>query len=463
MAKAWIRDRWLKSKAVVDGVELTPTTGMKRQVAANPDTADVPAVLRTADYGRGMRWQVCWRADGRQHRESLPTREAAEARAAELNDDIRSGRYVDPRGGNRTLDEVFPLWLADHTGVRPATIDNYIRHYNGMVRPRFGSTRIGDIDERAVKAWVADLDSGAIRTKYGEPYTKGAIKTGVRRLLGSMLRYAVRRRWIMADPTAGVRLPRAPMQRVDAFTPAEARAIADAAGTLRTPTGRPCGRPMDRLIVLLLASTGMRPGEMAALDVRDVDLAHGTINVDKTMTKAEAGHYRYVQGDTKTPQGPPAPADTAVPARRAGGAGRRPRRRRTPVHLPARRTPPLRPVVQARVPPRHGRRRNRPRRAHPDPLLPAPHVRVRRHRGRRRRQDIAGAHGPRGRHRDPEHVRRRLRRPPRRGRRRRVRRVRRRARPDTHGRAFLNNFPPGVSQSIRWFSMLPRCYPARHP
>lgn len=303
MAKAWIRDRWLKSKAVVDGVELTPTTGMKRQVAANPDTADVPAALRTADYGRGMRWQVCWRADGRQHRESLPTREAAEARAAELNDDIRSGRYVDPRGGNRTLDEVFPLWLADHTGVRPATIDNYIRHYNGMVRPRFGSTRIGDIDERAVKAWVADLDSGAIRTKYGEPYTKGAIKTGVRRLLGSMLRYAVRRRWIMADPTAGVRLPRAPMQRVDAFTPAEARAIADAAGKLRTPTGRPCGRPMDRLIVLLLASTGMRPGEMAALDVRDVDLAHGTINVDKTMTKAEAGHYRYVQGDTKTPKG----------------------------------------------------------------------------------------------------------------------------------------------------------------
>ena len=60
---------------------------------------------------------------------------------------------------------------------------------------------------------------------------------------------------------------------------------------------------MDRLIVLLLASTGMRPGEMAALDVRDVDLAHGPINVDKTMTKAEAGHYRYVQGDTKTPKG----------------------------------------------------------------------------------------------------------------------------------------------------------------
>lgn len=303
MAKAWIRDRWLKSKAVVDGMETVPTAAMRRQVAANPDTADVPAAFKTADYGRGMRWQVCWRADGRQHRESFAARGAAEARAAELNDDIRSGRYVDPRGGNRTLDEVFPLWLADHTGVRPATIDNYTRHYNGMVRPRFGSTRIGDIDEQAVKAWVADLDSGAIRTKYGEPYTKGAITTGVRKILGSMLRYAVRRRWLPADPTAGVRLPRAPRQRVDAFTMDEVARIADAAGALRTPTGRPCGRPVDRLLVLFLASTGMRPGEMAALDVRDVDPARGVVNVDKTMTKAEAGHYRYVQGDTKTPKG----------------------------------------------------------------------------------------------------------------------------------------------------------------
>ncbi len=397
MAKAWIRDRWLKSKAVVDGVELTPTTGMKRQVAANPATAGrarrAPEVPTTGRHAlAGLRWRR--RRPAAFRREACPHREAAEARGRRnSNDDIRSGRYVDPRGGNRTLDEVFPLWLADHTGVRPATIDNYIRHYNGMVRPRFGSTRIGDIDERAVKAWVADLDSGAIRTKYGEPYTKGAIKTGVRRLLGSMLRYAVRRRWIMADPTAGVRLPRAPMQRVDAFTPAEARAIADAAGKLRTPTGRPCGRPMDRLIVLLLASTGMRPGEMAALDVRDVDprARHDQRRQDHDQGRGRPLPVRAERH--QDPQGPPAPADTAVPARRAGGAGRRPRRRRTPVHLPARRTPPLRPVVQARVPPRHGRRRNRPRRARPDPLLPAPHVRVRRHRGRRRRQDIAGAHG----------------------------------------------------------------------
>lgn len=349
-----------------------------------------------------------------------------------------------------------PLWLADHTGVRPATIDNYIRHYNGMVRPRFGSTRIGDIDERAVKAWVADLDSGAIRTKYGEPYTKGAIKTGVRRLLGSMLRYAVRRRWIMADPTAGVRLPRAPMQRVDAFTPAEARAIADAAGTLRTPTGRPCGRPMDRLIVLLLASTGMRPGEMAALDVRDVDLAHGTINVDKTMTKAEAGHYRYVQGDTKTPKGrrrlpiPPFLRDglEELVAGRDGGEPlfTSPRGERLLYAQWSKRV--FRPAMAAAGIDPDGRTLTLYSLRHTFASVAiAAGADVKTLQELMGHEDAtvtlntyAAAFADR-----------------------RVRRVRRRARPDTHGRAFLNNFPPGVSQSIRWFSMLPRCYPARHP
>lgn len=60
MAKAWIRDRWLKSKAVVGGVETVPTARMRRRVAANPSTA-------------------------------------------ELNDDIRSGRYVDPHSGLQRL------------------------------------------------------------------------------------------------------------------------------------------------------------------------------------------------------------------------------------------------------------------------------------------------------------------------------------------------------------------------
>lgn len=303
MAKAWIRDRWLKSKAVVDGVETVPTARMRRRVAANPSTADLPDAFKTADYGRGMRWQVCWRADGRQHRESFAVREAAEERAAELNDDLRSGRYVDPRGGRRVLDDLLEPWLADHTGVRPSTIDNYRRHYESMVRPRFGSTCIGDIDEQAVKAWVRDLDSGAIRTQRGEPFTKGAIRTAVSKILGSILRFAVRRKWIPADPTRGVRLLRVPAQRVDPFTLEEVRAIADAAGRLKTPTGRPCGRPMDRLLVLFLASTGMRPGEMAALDVRDLDFTHDMMSVSKTMTKGEAGHYRYVQGDTKTVRG----------------------------------------------------------------------------------------------------------------------------------------------------------------
>ncbi len=80
MAKAWIRDRWLKSKAVVDGVELTPTTGMKRQVAANRHRRS--AAPPRSDTGRhAWRSPLAAPTAGSTAR-SLPTREAAEARAA---------------------------------------------------------------------------------------------------------------------------------------------------------------------------------------------------------------------------------------------------------------------------------------------------------------------------------------------------------------------------------------------
>ena len=314
----------------------TPTTGMKRQVAANPDTADVPAALRTADYGRGMRWQVCWRADGRQHRESLPTREAAEARAAELNDDIRSGRYVDPRGGNRTLDERVP---PSGSPTTPA-----------CARPR-STTTSGTTTAWSARASAppASATSTSGPSRHGSPTStpaRYAPSTANRtRRAPSRPACAACSAACSATPCAAggswltrLRACACPARPCNASTrsPRPRRAPSPTRPESSAPRpGRPRGRPIDpRLIVLLLASTGMRPGQMAALDVRDVDLA---ARHDQRRQDHDQGRGRPLPvraGRHQDPRGPPAPADTAVPARRAGGAGRRPRRRRTPVHLP---------------------------------------------------------------------------------------------------------------------------------
>ena len=108
MAKAWIRDRWLKSKAVVDGVELTPTTGMKRQVAANPDTAEARALQ--ADALEQLGYQA----------ESAPWRNAYLLGAQELRNgpkaaDVSSSGPDTVRGmSNELLFDYIALRL-DHT------------------------------------------------------------------------------------------------------------------------------------------------------------------------------------------------------------------------------------------------------------------------------------------------------------------------------------------------------------
>lgn len=59
--------------------------------------------MRTTEFGKGMRWRVTWYADRERRRRSFASRKDAEAFAASLEDDIRSGRYVDPRDLERTI------------------------------------------------------------------------------------------------------------------------------------------------------------------------------------------------------------------------------------------------------------------------------------------------------------------------------------------------------------------------
>ena len=387
--------------------ELTPTTGMKRQVAANPDTADVPAALRRPTTGAACAGRSGWRADGRQHREPAHPRGRRGARRRTQRDDIRSGRHMSTARREPHLDEVFSLAQADYTGVRPATIDNYIRHYNGWSARAF---RL-HLHRRHRRAGRQGMGR---RSRPGDTHqVRRTVHEGRHQDRACVTRSAA----CSATPCAAgdhggpdrARLPRAPMQRVDAFTPASRGARHRRRGRkARNP--RPAGRATahDRLIVLprLHRHAPRRDGCLSTCARRRTRARHASTS---TRPRPRRGRPLPVRaGRHHIPQGLPALADTAVPARRprswspATTAA-------NPVHLPRgeRLLTPSGPSACSGL--ATGRRWNRTLTGAPLTLsLPRHIARVRRHRGRRRRQDIAGAHGPRGRHRDPEHARRRL-------------------------------------------------------
>jgi integrase len=84
-----------------------------------------------------------------------------------------------------------------------------------------------------------------------------------------------RRRWATRNPVADIELPKAPTySEIRYLTGDEVWALVDAAD-----------RPLDRALYLTAALTGLRIGELQALDWRSVDFVHARIRVRRTWDR----------------------------------------------------------------------------------------------------------------------------------------------------------------------------------
>ncbi len=136
-ARAFIDDRWLKNDE--DG---NPPSRAAKQSLANardPMKANVPDKWRTSRYGIGMRRRCRWLVinDGRrvQRSKNFVKLHDAEEYAAALEDDIRSGRYHDPKQELRLFRDVADEWLKSKIDLRPGTLGRYQRELRVYIDP----------------------------------------------------------------------------------------------------------------------------------------------------------------------------------------------------------------------------------------------------------------------------------------------------------------------------------------
>lgn len=99
-------------------------------------------------------------------------------------------------------------------------------------------------------------------------------------MLGAIYNAARADGLVMRNPVEGTRLPRTPSTRIEVPQPEEINRIADE---------RPA--PSD-LAMLFLAYTGVRWGEMAALQVRDLDLDAGRAHIRRSLSEVR-GHLHW--------------------------------------------------------------------------------------------------------------------------------------------------------------------------
>jgi len=142
-----------------------------------------------------------------------------------------------------------------------------LERYRGIVHthilPVWGGWQIGKITASDVNGWIATLVADGLRP--------GSVRQ-THRVLSLILDSAVQDGRLGRNPARGARLPR-PVRKEAMYLSAEqVSALAEAA------------RPHE-LIILTLAFTGLRFGELAALRVRRFDAGRKRLNIVESVTE----------------------------------------------------------------------------------------------------------------------------------------------------------------------------------
>ena len=213
----------------------------------------------------GRRYRVRFRTPDRRQtdKRGFKTKRDAQAWAAQNTVDLNAGAWRPERAGKITVTEAANQWLETKRSIAPKTHSGYryaIKHI--ATTGGLGTTYLKDVTSGVVERWVVDM---AVQHK-----PKGVHNSfGV---LNQIMSKAVKDKRIAVNPCTGVELPRVERNTVNVVPMDKLSRLIDAAGE-HAP------------VVAFLAFTGLRWGEMAGLQVGDVDLERRRIHVRRQITE----------------------------------------------------------------------------------------------------------------------------------------------------------------------------------
>lgn len=273
----------------------------------------------TTRHGQGKRWRVEWvDNDGQRRTKAFDNKTDAVTHKDSITTQIGSGIYADPRRSAITFGTVADAWLTTKEAANRAakTVEGYRGLLEVVILPKWENYPLKDIDHGRLQEWFTWLASDPAARKHPKKDRDGAvIKTGlsparviqIHQVMHQVFAYAIRHRYLAVNPANDIQKPRKPQVKDLALTHEQVRTLADAiakaetAIRYRSDTAPAKTSPGGlAAMVLLLAYSGLRFGECAALRVGDVDVAGKRISVDKQITQVR-GRGR-VEGDTKTHQ-----------------------------------------------------------------------------------------------------------------------------------------------------------------
>ena len=233
------------------------------------------------------RWQATYRHEGRLH--SVGTFEYkadALSALAEVETEIRRGKWIDPRLGDQTLEKYAREWIANRHDLAIRTLETYNYLLDRHVLPTLGQRRLGSISPAQVRTWNAES-----ARKHASTAAKAY------RLLSTIMRTAVVDELISSSPcrvkgASQEQAPERPTATLD-----EVNAISE-----QMPDHL-------RIAIDLALWCQLRKAEVLGLQRRDIELGERLIRIERSRTFLTTG--REVLKEPKTAAGR---RDLVIPA-----------------------------------------------------------------------------------------------------------------------------------------------------
>lgn len=171
------------------------------------------------------------------------------------------------------LTDVYAEWLPiKKRQVKESTLSCYQLIFINVIKPKFGNEDVETLNKKVVMSFIFELlDSGSKSKKYCSDILI-VLKMLIRFASDELDIIVPDTSWKIVWPTKN----KIAAPKLERYTPDEYKKIVDY--VISNPSPRNLG-------VLLTICTGMRIGEVCALQWKDIDLDNKTIHVNKTMER----------------------------------------------------------------------------------------------------------------------------------------------------------------------------------
>lgn len=237
------------------------------------------SIQRLSDHNYKVRYRV---GTKQITKSGFETKSQAKAWEAAQLKRVKDGSWTDPKGGSTTVLSVYERWI-EGINVSDRTRSDYRELWNSVVGPQWGMTQLRHVTPSALTAWTRTIAGHYSASRVRKAFT----------VFNQILDWAVSDALIGHNPATRAKemsgkkglLPTVTKDRENTYLNHEqVRALAEASGEYS-------------LMILVMAYTGVRFGEVTELRVKDVNLLTRRLHVRRAVSDVRG---RLVVGPPKS-------------------------------------------------------------------------------------------------------------------------------------------------------------------